>query len=280
VNALRQHLGFHTLAAEDVLHVPQRPKLETYDGHLFLVARMLSLREGRLHQDQISLFLFNDLVLTVQETPGDVWDPIRQRLERLGSRLRTSDASYLLYTLLDAVVDHCFPILESYGDKLEALEAEMLEQPTPEVQQRLHRIKRELATLRRVIWPLREVMSELQRDETEEITPAVKKYMRDVYDHAVQVMDIVETYREMAAGLNDLYMSAVGNRMNEIMKVLTIMASFFIPITFVAGVYGMNFEHIPELGWKYSYYVFWLVCLSIVGTLIYYFYRKGWIGPK
>ena len=280
VNALRQHLGFHTLAAEDVLHVPQRPKLETYDGHLFLVARMLSLREERLHQDQISLFLFKDLVLTIQETPGDVWDPIRQRLERLGSRLRTSDASYLLYTLLDAVVDHCFPILESYGDKLEALEAEMLEQPTPAVQQRLHRIKRELANLRRVIWPLREVMSELQRDETEEITPAVKKYMRDVYDHAVQVMDIVETYREMAAGLNDLYMSAVGNRMNEIMKVLTIMASFFIPITFVAGVYGMNFEHIPELGWKYSYYVFWFVCLSIVGTLIYYFYRKGWLGPK
>jgi magnesium transporter len=241
---------------------------------------MLRLEEDQLRQEQVSFFLFKDLVLTVQERPGDVWDPIRQRLERVGSRLRTSDASYLLYALLDAVVDHCFPILESYGDKLEVLEHEMLEQPTPSVQQRLHRIKRELATLRRVIWPLREVMSELQRDETEEISPAVKKYMRDVYDHAVQVMDIVETYREMAAGLNDLYMSAVGNRMNEIMKVLTIMASFFIPITFVAGVYGMNFEHIPELHWKYSYLIFWGICLTIVSTLLYYFYRKGWIGRK
>ena len=278
VNQLREAFGIHTLAAGKVdLNTPQRPKLETYENHLFIVVRMLMLREERLLNQQVSLFLFPGLLITLQEAPGDVWDPIRQRLQKIGSRLRTNDASYLLYALLDAVVDHCFPILENYGEILERLEAEILENPSPRAQQRLHGIKRELSLLRRVVWPLREVVNELHRDETEEISQPVKAYMRDVYDHAVQVMDIVETYREMAAGLNDLYMSAVGNRMNEIMKVLTIMASFFIPITFVAGVYGMNFENIPELHWKYSYPLFWVICLTIVAALLVYFYRKGWL---
>jgi len=280
VDRLRRHFKLHTLAAEDVLNTHQRPKLEQYGNHLFIVARMLMLRAGRVAHEQTSFFLFKDSVLTLQETHGDVWDPIRQRLQKAGSRLRTNDASYLLYAQLDALVDHCFPILETYGETLEALEHEILENPSPGAQQRLHAIKRELALLRRVIWPLREVVNELHRDETEEISPAVKTYMRDVYDHAVQVMDIVETYREMAGGLNDLYMSAVGNRMNEIMKVLTIMASFFIPITFIAGVYGTNFEHIPELSWPYSYAVFWTVCLGIVGGLALFFHRKGWMGGK
>lgn len=278
VNHLRAALGFHTLAAEDVLRTPQRPKVETYEGHLFIVARMLMWQDARLHHEQLSIFLFKDTVLTFQETAGDCWDPIRARLQKPNSRLRTLDASYLVYALLDAVVDHCFPILENYGDLLEQLEAEVLADPAPRVQGRLHAVKRELAMLRRVVWPLRELVRELHHEDTEEISPAVKAYMRDVYDHTVQVMDIVETYREMAGGLNDLYMSAVGNRMNEIMKVLTIMASFFIPITFVAGVYGMNFEHIPELGWKYSYGVFWGVCLTIVTSLLIFFWRRGWIG--
>ena len=278
VNRLRLRFGFHTLAAEDVLRVPQRPKLENYDGHLFIVARMLTLKDGALASEQVSIFLFKDTLITFQEAAGDIWEPIRQRVQKQGSRLRTFDASYLLYALLDAVVDHCFPILESYGELLEGLEDEVVENPTPRVQRRLHGIKRELAQLRRVIWPLREVVNELHREETDEIAPAVKAYMRDVYDHAVQVMDIVESCREIAAGLNDLYMSAVSNRMNEIMKVLTIMASFFIPITFVAGVYGMNFENLPELHWKYSYAVFWVICLSIIASLAFFFYRKGWIG--
>jgi magnesium transporter len=280
VNQLRLRFGFHTLAAEDVLRVPQRPKLETFEGHLFIVARMLTLNEGTLASEQVSFFLFKDTLITFQETEGDIWEPIRQRIQKPGSRLRTFDPSYLLYALLDAVVDHCFPILESYGEILEALEDEVMENPTPRVQRRLHGIKRELAQLRRVIWPLREVVNELHREETEEIAPAVKTYMRDVYDHAVQVMDIVESCREMAGGLNDLYMSAVSNRMNEIMKVLTIMASFFIPITFVAGVYGMNFENLPELHWKYSYAAFWGICLAIIASLAFFFYRKGWLGRK
>ncbi len=176
------------------------------------------------------------------------------------------------------MVDHCFPILEQYGDLLERMEDEIVDSATSDVQRRIHQVKRELALLRRVIWPMREVINTLQRNENDEISAYAKAYMRDVYDHTVQVMDVVETYREMVGGLNDLYMSAVSNRMNEIMKVLTIMASVFIPITFVAGVYGMNFEFIPELHWKYSYGVFWCICLSIICGLTFFFYKRGWIG--
>lgn len=280
VDQARRHYGFHTLAAEDVLRVPQRPKLESYEGHLFVVVRMLMLRERSIYTDQVSFFLFPDTLLTFQESIGDVWDPVRQRLQKETSRMRTHDAPYLLYALLDAVVDHCFPMLEQYGELLEELETEIIESPSPRAQQRLHAIKRELAMVRRVIWPTREVLNQLHREETTEIPPAVKTYMRDVYDHAVQVMDIVESCRETAAGLNDLYMSSVSNRMNEVMKVLTIMASFFIPITFVAGVYGMNFEVLPELNWKYAYAGFWGVCLVITLALAVFFYRKGWLGRR
>jgi len=278
VNRLGEQYGFHTLAAEDVLRVPQRPKLEDYDDSLFIVVRMLMLMEDHLKHEQVSMFFYDDMLITFQEIEGDVWDPIRKRLEKPTSRLRNNDSSYLLYALLDATVDHCFPILEQYGDLLERLEEEVIESATPAVQRRIHQVKRELSLLRRVIWPMREVINTLHREETEEVSQYAKAYMRDVYDHTVQVMDVVETYREMVAGLNDLYMSVVSNRMNEIMKVLTIMASFFIPITFLAGVYGMNFEFIPELHWKYSYDVFWGICLSIMGALTFYFYKRGWIG--
>lgn len=280
VNRLRLAYGFHTLAAEDVLRTSQRPKLETFDDHIFMVARMLTLREGKLKQEQVSFFLFEDTLITFQEADGDIWDPIRKRLEKNGSRLRSMGPAYLLYSLLDAVVDHTFPILETYGDMLEELEVAVLDNPRPQTQQKIHRIKRELVVLRRVLWPLREVVNDLHRGDSDEIPADVKPFMRDVYDHAVQVMEIVETYREQAGGLNDLYMSAVSNRMNEIMKVLTIMASFFIPITFVAGVYGMNFEHIPELAWKYSYAGFWAICFTIVCGLLIFFGRKGWLGRK
>ncbi|MFM1852011.1 MAG: hypothetical protein RIS54_1695 [Verrucomicrobiota bacterium] len=280
VNRLRQAYDIHTLAAEDVLRTSQRPKLEEFENHLFIVVRMLKLQDGVLHHEQVSMFLFKDTLITFQETRGDVWGPIRQRLEKNGSRLRAMGPAYLLYALLDAVVDHSFPILETYGELLEEMELAVIHDPTPDIQRRIHRIKRELVVLRRVLWPLREVVNTLHRDDAEEVPDTVKPFMRDVYDHAVQVMEIIETYREQAGGLNDLYMSAVSNRMNEIMKVLTIMASFFIPITFVAGVYGMNFEHIPELAWKYSYGVFWLVCLGISAALFVFFWRRGWLGRK
>jgi magnesium transporter len=237
--------------------------------------------EGRLRDEQVSLFLFKDVVLTFQETAGDLWDPIRQRLQKAGhSRLRVNGASYLVYAMLDSVVDHYFPILESYGDLLEEIEKEIFESSSVRVQQKVHLVKRELALLRRVAWPMREVITELQRDETAGISPTVKTYLRDVYDHTVQIMDIVETHREMAAGLNDLYMSAVSNRMNEVMKVLTIMASFFIPLTFVAGIYGMNFDYIPELKWRFGYVGFWGVCAAIAVGMGVFFQRRGWLGRR
>jgi len=280
IDQLRGHFGFHTLAAEDALRVPQRPKMEEYENCFFIVVRMIRLQDERLHSEQVSLFLFDDAIITFQEKAGDVWDPIRLRLEREGSRIRNQGAAYLLYAMLDALVDHCFPILEQFGDQMEELEREVMAQATPATQQRILGAKRDLAMLRRILWPMREIANALQTEKNTDIPEDVKAFMRDVYDHTVQLIDILESYREMAAGLNDLYMSVVSNRMNEIMKVLTIMASFFIPITFVAGVYGMNFEYIPELHSKYGYPVFWIVCASIVGGLLYYFYRKGWIGRR
>lgn len=278
VNQMKGRFALHTLAAEDVLSAPQRPKLETYEDHLFIVIRMLTLEGQNLSNEQVSVFFFKDTIITIQERSGDVWDTVRKRIEKPGSRLRKFGAEYLLYALLDSMVDHLFPIMEGYGDLLEALEHDVMANPTPRIQRQIHSIKRDLIVLRRVMWPVREVVNQLYRDEEDVISPEIETYFRDVYDHAVQVIDIVETLREMAGGLNDLFMSSVGNRMNEIMKVLTIMASFFIPITFVAGVYGMNFDFIPELKWKYSYAVFWCVCLTVSSGLAIFFYRKGWIG--
>ena len=278
VNLFKQHFGFHTLAAEDALHVPQRPKAEHYKDHYFIVTRMLTMADGHLHSEQVSMFLFGDTLITFQEHPGDIWQPIRDRLNIDDSRVRENDASFLAYALLDAIVDHCFPILEHYGDALEDMEDIVAGHPTTELLQRLHAIKRELVMLRRVIWPTRELVDALHRDEHGGLSKIAQIYMRDVYDHSVQIIDIIETYREMASGLTELYMSAISNRMNEIMKVLTIMASLFIPVTFIAGVYGMNFEHIPELKWRYAYFGFWTVCAVITGGLLLYFRRKGWIG--
>lgn len=280
INQMRQKYKFHTLAAEDVMRTSQRPKVEVFDHYLFVVVRMMRMEGHQLSQEQVSMFLFEKTIITFQEIPGDVWGAVRERLNRGGARVRTYNISYLFYALLDAVVDHFFPILENYGQRLEELEDAVLDDPGPAVQRAIHDTKRELSILRRVMWPLREVANELQRSELKWIDAEVRTFLRDVYDHALQIIEIVEMHREQAASLNDLYMSAVGNRMNEIMKVLTIMASFFIPITFVAGVYGMNFDYIPELAWRGSYFVFWGVCVTIVISLGVYFWRRGWIGKK
>lgn len=283
VKTFMQAFDLHTLAAEDVLSTPQRPKVEPYGDHCFISMRMLMLRDDDLHTEQVSLFVRQGLVITFQETQGDVWDPIRDRIAEPNSRIRNHDIAYLLYALLDAVVDHCFPILEHFGDRLEALEETVLKDAEPRTLQQIHAIKRELSVLRRVLWPTRDMIDSLVRDEDLPIADFTRPYLRDVHDHAVRVIDILETYREMATGLSDLYMSAVSNRMNEVMKVLTIMASVFIPITFIAGVYGMNFDRdsspwsMPELSWAYSYPVFWGLCLTVVVILLVIFKRKRWI---
>jgi magnesium transporter len=283
VRALAEKYRLHPLAVEDVLHIPQRPKVQAYEedgsyqARLFVVFRELELREGQLHSEQASIFVGHRTVLTFQETPGDVWDPVRQRIRTHGSALRRNDASFLAYSLIDAIVDEAFPILELFGDRLEELEDTVLQRPSPDVIQEIHRIKRELLLVRRAMWPMREVLSKMQREPHECFSEVTRTYVRDVYDHAVQAIDIVETYRELATGLTETYMTAMSNRMNEIMKVLTIIGTIFIPLTFLAGVYGMNFRHFPELEYPHAYPVFWVICLATAGAMIGWFRRRGWL---
>jgi magnesium transporter len=276
INQLKQQYELHTLAAEDVLNTPQRPKLEAYGDDLFIVARMVMHRGEHLHTEQTSFFLLDRLLLTFQETAGDVWQGVRERLDSPQLKLRQSGADYLLYALLDAIVDHGFPLLESYSDELEQLEDPIMRNPRPEQLQRTHHIKRELAILRRVLWPMREVIDELYRGELDRITEPTRLFMRDVYDHTVQVLDIIETYREMATGLSDLYINAVSQRMNEVMKVLTIMATLFIPISFIAGLWGMNVDVPMQKNPVGFWYVLAGCGVAVVGLLI-YFKRKRWL---
>ena len=284
IHALAAKYNLHPLAVEDLLHIPERPKVESIGGpesefqaRLFIIARMLQLRDSELRSEQISIFLGHKTVLTFQESHGDVWDPIRQRIQVKGSRLRLNDASFLAYALLDSVVDHCFPILEHYGDVLEDLEDEVLANPQRTIINSIHKIKRDLLMLRRAAWPMREVISFLHREPHECMGDVTRVYMRDIYDHTVQIIDIIETYRELANDLTETYMSSVSNRMNEVMKVLTIIGTIFIPLTFLAGVYGMNFHHFPELGWNWAYGAFWAVCIILAVSMLIVFRRRGWL---
>ena len=283
VRSLAEHYNLHPLAIEDVLHVHQRPKVDTFTNgadertRLYIVARMMQIKDDHLNSDQVSMFLGRHTVITFQQRAGDVWDPIRQRIDRPGSMMRNSDASYLLYALLDAVVDYGFPILDYYSDRLESLEDRVLAFADEDEMRELHDLKHQMLLLRREIWPLRDVINTLQRDESGLISDTTRLYLHDVYDHAVQVIDLVETYRDLAANLRDVYMTAISNRMNEVMKVLTIIATIFIPITFLAGVYGMNFKWLPEYDWKWSYPTFWGVCLGLTAVQIYVFKRRKWL---
>jgi magnesium transporter len=285
IQALAEKYELHPLAIEDMLHANQRPKVEWYTGtefkraRLFVLARMVQQIEGKVASEQISMFLGHKTVLTFQETPGDVWDPIRERVKKNGSRLRNNDASFLAYALLDAIVDQCFPILEQFGDKIEDLEDRILTKPTPETVQEVYQLKRQLLLLRRAVWPMREVVISLQREQHECLSEVTRTYLRDVYDHSVQIIDIIETYREMSTSLTETYMNSMSFRMNEVMKVLTIIGTIFIPLTFLAGVYGMNMP-IPENTGEFSHYsypAFWIVCIVISGGLLYYFRRRGWL---
>jgi magnesium transporter len=283
IKALAEKYRLHPLAIEDLLHIPQRPKVDPYEGdaefqaRLLIIARMVELKDGHLESEQISIFLGHKTVLTFQETPGDIWDPIRSRIQAGASTLRHGDASFLVYSLIDAIVDHCFPLLEHYGDRLEAIEEQVLASPTHELQQEIHRTKRELLLLRRALWPMREVVQRLAREPHECFSDNARTYMRDVYDHAVQIIDIIETYREVATAVTEAHMTAMSLRMNEIIKVLTVMGTIFMPLSFLASVYGMNFRHFPELEWSWSYPLFWGVCIAATAWMLIWFRRRGWL---
>lgn len=281
LKAFAQKYSIHPLALEDVVNIGQRPKLDQYEHHLFIVADMVYEDESdRICGEQISLFLGKHLLITIQEAVGgDVFDPVRERLRTGAGRgfIRKTRSDYLAYALLDAIIDHYYPVLEKLGDAIEELEDQVLEHPSRECVSRIHHYKRTLMQLRRYVWPVRDLISGLMHDESGIVQPTTRPFLRDCYDHTVQIMDLVETYRDVNSGLLDLYLSSVGMRTNEIMRVLTIMSSIFIPLTFVAGVYGMNFEFMPELRQSWGYPGIMLLMLTIAVGQIIFFKRKKWL---
>lgn len=271
--------NIHVLALEDIVNTPQRPKVEVFDDHVFIVTRMVRVDDAsRVEREQVSLIIGSNHVLTFQEHHGDVFDPVRARLRQGGPIFRSSGAEYLAYALLDAIVDGYYPVLESFGERIEAIEQEISGGPGPSVLGDIHGIKRELLAVRRAMWPQREVISTLLRHEIPLISAKVDVHLRDCHDHCVQIIDMIETYRELTGGLMDMHLASVANRQNEVMKTLTIMASIFIPLSFMAGVYGMNFERMPELHFRYGYPVLLSAMGAVAVTMLVYFYRKGWMG--
>lgn len=272
----------HDLAMEDVVNLHQRPKVEEFEDFIFLVCRMIQAGSG-VETEQMSIFLGPGYLLSFQEQAGDCLDPLRRRIRLGRGMVRKSGADYLCYAILDAVVDDYFPVLEAYGESLEALEDDVVARAKVEDISRLHDMKRDLLGIRRAIWPHREMINALIRDENALVSKPTRVYLRDVYDHTVQLMDIVETYREIAAGLVDIYISSVNAKLNEIMKILTIIATIFMPLGFIASLYGMNFDrsaspwNMPELGWRLGYPLSLALMAGVAAGLLFYFRRKGWL---
>jgi magnesium transporter len=280
---LGESFGLHPLALEDIVNSGQRPKIESYEGQLFLILSHPMLETDFAGTEQVSLFLDTNMVFSFHGGEHDPFEPVRARLRRHTGWVRTRGPEYLLYTLIDLVIDHCFPVLERFGSELEELEEELLNQPDRETLRRLHELRRNLLLLRRMLWPEREVLHQLTRNEEYPLDNEVRLYFRDCYDHAIQIIDLLETYRDMTTGMLDLYLSSTSNRLNETMRVLTVIATVFIPLTFITGVYGMNFGGndgspwaMPELHWYYGYPLVWVVMIAVGGGLAYLFKRKNW----
>jgi len=269
--------NIHPLLLEDVMNTEQRPKVEDFGKYMYFTLKMVYLDgRKRICVEQISIILGDTYVISFQEQTGDVFETIRQRLRDKKGRIRSQKADYLAYSLIDSIIDNYFVILESIGEVIEELEEEVVEQPTRKTLQNIHMLKRNMLYLRRSVWPLREVISYLQRSESDLIEDNTGFYLRDVYDHTIQVIDTLESFRDMVSGMLDIYLSSISNKMNEVMKVLTIIATIFIPLTFIAGVYGMNFKFMPELQWKWGYFVTLGVMLGVFVGMIIYFKRKKW----
>jgi magnesium transporter len=278
VQRIGDGFGIHPLVLEDILNTGTRPKLEDYEGFLFVIVKMLSWddQNAAIASEQLSLVLGPRFLLTFQEKGGDVFDSVRERLRAGRGRLRKMGVDYLMYAMLDAVVDHYFLILEKIGDRIEELESEVTDRVTPDTMRRIHRLKRQMIDLRHAVWPLREVVGGLARTDSRLIQKETRLFLRDVYDHTVQVVETVETYRDLLGGMIDIYMSTINNRLNGVMKVLTMIATIFIPLTFIAGVYGMNFQFMPELQWRWGYPLVMTGMLLIALAMMIVFKRRGW----
>ena len=278
IEKLGNRLNIHPLVQEDVLHVGQRPKAEDFEDIIFIVLKMLTRGSNdEIDMEHISLILGPNWVLSFQEEPGDIFNEIRTRLRKAKGRIRSLGSDYLCYRLIDTIVDHYFLLLDEIAEKVAALEEELEGSPTTDTQRKIYSLKHELLYMRKNIWPLREAVRELEQSESSLITDEVRTFLSDVRDHTFQVVDSLDTYREMVSGMQDLYLSVISNRMNEVMKVLTIIATIFIPLTFIAGIYGMNFQFMPELGWRPAYFILLGVMLIIAAGMVVFFRRKKWL---
>lgn len=284
---LGQVFNLHPLVLEDIVNVPQRPKVEDYQDQLLIITQMVILNENGdgFCLEQVSLVLGKHYLLTVQEESlRDTFEPVRDRIRNEKGIIRQRGADYLAYALWDTIIDGYFLALEAFGERLEDLEDEVVGKPTKQTLNKIYQIRRELLALRRAIWPQRDAINTLIRDECSLMSADVRIYMRDCYDHVIQIIDTVETYRELASGLMDVYLSAVSNRMNEVMKFLTVISTIFIPLTFLAGIYGMNFNpeasplNMPELNWYWGYPLFWGLTIAIASLLVYFFWQRGWFS--
>ncbi|MCC6903522.1 MAG: magnesium/cobalt transporter CorA [Polyangiaceae bacterium] len=271
--------ALHPLALADVVNVPQRPKTESYEGQQLFICGMLRLsEEGDLHSEQVSAFIGKGYLLTFQEKHGDLFDPVRARLRDNVGMLRASGADYLAYSIIDTIVDGYYPLLEVFADELEALEERVMRRPHPSLLTRVHEVKRILLLVRRAVWPLRDALATLIRDPVPMVTDSARLYLRDTYDHCVQISEMAESYRELVSELTNTYMSVISNRTNEVMRVLTVVTTIFIPLTFIVGLYGMNFRHMPELEWHYGYFLN-LGLMAALGIGLMIFFRvRGWLG--
>jgi len=279
IEKLGKHFDLHPLILEDIVNTEQRPKMEDFGNYIFIVLKMLYFneKENEINSEQVSLVLGSNFVISFQESIGDVFEPVRERIRKGKGRIRKTGSDYLAYALVDTIVDNYFIILEKFGERIEEAQEELVKMPTPETLQAIHKLKREMIFLRKSVWPLREVVSGLDRAETPLIHEATGIFLRDVYDHTIQVIDTIENSRDMLSGMLDIYLSSISNRMNEVMKVLTIFAAIFIPLTFIAGVYGMNFAFMPELAWRWGYPVVLTVMVLVAVVLLFYFRRKKWL---
>jgi magnesium transporter len=279
ISKLGKHYDIHSLILEDIVNTGQRPKMEDFNKYLYIVLKMLHY-DDQIHEvetEQVSLILGKNFVICFQEKEEDVFNSIRERIRNGKGRIRKMGADYLCYVLLDAIIDNYFFILEQIGEKIEGVEELLVSDPKPETLQKIHNLKRELLFLRKSVWPLREVINGIQRDESSIINESLQVFLRDLYDHTIQIIDTIEAFRDLVSGMIDIYMSSISNKMNEVMKVLTIFAAIFIPLTFIAGIYGMNFEYMPELDTPWAYPMVWIVFILVSGSLLGYFKHKKWI---
>ena len=273
------HFGLHSLVLEDIMHIGQRPKVEEFENYLFIIIRMLRFDEenDQVIAEQVSLVLGEGFVISFQEREGDVFEPVRQRIREAKGRIRSKGSDHLAYALMDTIVDNYFIILEKLGQRIEEIEETLVGDPTPESLQVIHGLRTEMVFLRQSVWPLREVISSLERGESALVHQTTQVFLRDLYDHTIQVIETTESFREMIAAMRDTYLSSISNRMNEVMKVLTIIATIFIPLTFIAGIYGMNFSYMPELHWRWGYFLALSAMAVVAAVMRFYFRRKKWL---